>query len=115
MKKTVLFILMIFSLATCCTPRTVNRPRLSDIKIEQPVRPMVIVLDTLFTKSQLDSLYRADSLDNMLKQKLFLPTYPKGCYYTQELFLKYTDSVTIKYLIDRYMSDSLYHVIKRIE
>ena len=115
MKKTVLLILMIFSLATCCTPRTVNRPRLSDIKIEQPVRPMVIVLDTLFTKSQLDSLYRADSLDNMLKQKLFLPTYPKGCYYTPEPFLKSTDTPTIKYSIHPYMSDSLYHVIKRIE
>ena len=114
MKKILLLLLLCISLGTCCTPKTSTRPKLKDIVIEQPVRPMRIVLDTMLTPSQADSLYKADSLGFMWSQKIFLSTYPNGAY-SQEIFIKYTDSVTIKYSIDKHSQDSLYHVVKRIE
>lgn len=115
MKKLILFLFVCFSLAMCCTPKsTTTRPRLKDIVIEQPVRPMRIVLDTMLVRSQVDSLYRVDSLGFMHSQKLYLPTYPNGCF-IQEIFIKYTDSVIVKYSIDYHSNDSLYHVLKRIE
>lgn len=115
MKKLILFLVVCFSLAMCCTLKsTTTRPKLKDIVIEQPVRPMRIVLDTMLTGTQADSLFKADSLGSMIRHKLYLVAYPKG-YYSQEIFIKYTDSVTIKYSIDRYTTDSLYHVVKRIE
>lgn len=114
MKKILIFLLLCISLGMCCTSKTSTRPKLKDIVIEQPVRPMRIILDTMFTASQADSLYKADSLSFMWSQKIFLPTYPSGAY-SQEIFIKYTDSVIIKYSIDKHSQDSLYHVVKRIE
>ena len=116
MKKLILLLGVCLALVMCCAPKNVStRTKLKDIVVEQPVRPMRIVIDTILTKNQVDSLYRTDSLGCMFSQKLFLPTYPDGCYYSQEIFIKYTDSITVKYSIDRHSGDSLYHVTKRIE
>ena len=115
MKKILLYFLVCMALIACCAPKNTVRPKLKDIKIEQPVRPMYINMDTVFTKIQVDSLRKVDSLDYFWHTRLVLPTYPTGCYY-QEIFVRYIDSVTVKYSILQHSQDTTkYFVTRRIE